>query len=308
MQTIYDMLIIGGGPAGYTAALYAVRAGLRALVLEKLCAGGQMALTERVDNYPAFEQGIDGFTLGEKMRQTAERFGAETTLAEVTALALDGRIKRAESTEGCFFGRTVVLATGAALRTLGLPREKELAGHGVHYCAACDGQRYRGKTAVVIGGGNSAVTDALTLSKLCEKVIVVHRRDRLRADRIYQAALSEAKNTALRCHAVPTALLGGERLTGIRLRDVRTDREEELACDGVFFRIGSIPATQLVQGQLTLDASGYVIADETTQTALSGVFAAGDVRTKAVRQIVTAVADGASAAHYAAEYLARRLL
>ena len=181
MEQIYDMIVIGGGPAGYTAALYAARAGLSVLVLEKLSAGGQMALTEQIDNYPGFESGIDGFTLGEKMQQSAERFGAVTELAEVYKASLSGKIKTLETSEGVFHGRTAVIATGASPRPLGVPGEEALVGKGVHYCAACDGAPYRGRTVAVVGGGNSAAADALTLSRIAKKVYLIHRRDSLRA-------------------------------------------------------------------------------------------------------------------------------
>ena len=177
MERIYDMVIIGGGPGGYTAALYGARAGLDVVVLERLSAGGQMALTAQIDNYPGFEEGIDGFTLGMKMQQGAERFGARTELAEVRAVKLEGSIKEVETSEGTFYGRTVVLATGASARKLGVSGEQELIGRGVNYCAACDGMFFKGKTVAVVGGGNTAAADALLLSRICEKVVVIHRRD-----------------------------------------------------------------------------------------------------------------------------------
>ena len=303
-MTLYDMLIIGGGPAGYTAALYAARAGLKALVLEKLSAGGQMALTAQIDNYPGFGEGIDGFELAEKMQEQAERFGAETEVAEVTALRLDGAVKGAETSEGTFYGKTVVIATGANPRELGVPGEKPLVGRGVHYCAACDGMFYKGKTVVVVGGGNSAAADAMLLSRVAKKVMIVHRRDTLRATKVYHEPLMNAANVEFRWNSTVSELLHDGRLTGVKLRDVNTGEEAALECDGVFVSVGRAPATALVQGQLALDPSGYIIADESTKTSLAGVFAVGDVRTKALRQVVTAVADGAVAVHYAEEYLA----
>ena len=301
----FDMIVIGGGPGGYTAALYAARAGLSVLVLERLSAGGQMALTHQIDNYPGFDNGIDGFELGQRMQNGAERFGAQTIYAEVISMDLNARPKVIETSEGSFYGRTVVFATGAEPRLLGVPMEKELTGRGVHYCAACDGMFYRGKTVVVVGGGNSAVGEALVLSRVAKEVILVHRRDTLRADKASIAALENAENVEFCWNSAVVELIHGDGVTGVRLRDVDSGVESVLQCDGVFVSVGRNPTTALVQGQLTLDDAGYVVADETTKASIHGVYAVGDVRTKAVRQIVTAVADGASAAHFAEEYLAR---
>ena len=304
MEQIYDMLIIGGGPAGYTAALYAARAGLSTLVLEKLSAGGQMAMTEQIENYPGFEDGIDGFTLGDKMQQSAERFGAATELAEVYKASLSGKVKALETSEGIFYGRTVSIAAGASPRSLGLPGEEALVGKGVHYCAACDGAFYRDKIVAVVGGGNSAAAEALTLSRIARHVYLIHRRDSLRAMKAYHQPLMDAPNVEFCWNSTVSALLYGERLTGLRLRNVQTGTEKELSCAGVFISVGRVPATKIFPDELELDESGYIIADESTRTKLPGVFAIGDVRTKALRQVVTAVADGAMAVHYAQEYLA----
>ncbi len=300
----YDMIIIGGGPGGYTAALYAARAGLKVVVLEKLSAGGQMALTTQIDNYPGFTDGIDGFQLGEQMQQQAERFGAETVLAEVTSVKLKGKEKEVVTTEGTFLGKTVVIATGADPKELGLPEEKSLVGRGVNYCAACDGMRYRGKTVVVIGGGNTAVADALQLSRIANKVILVHRRDQLRATQVYHAQLQRTPNIEFRWNSQIVELLHDSKLTGVKLCNVQTGEETVLDCDGVFVSIGRSPITGLFADQLSLDNAGYIIAGESTESSIPGVFAVGDVRTKVLRQVVTAVSDGAIAAHYAEEYLA----
>lgn len=304
MNKIYDMLIIGGGPAGYTAALYGARAGLSVLVIEKLSAGGQIALSPLVENYPGFEEGIDGYTLGEKMLAGAERFGAETLLAEVIGVSLAGEVKTVETTEGTILGRTVVLATGADAKSLGLPKEKELLGRGISHCAACDGMFYKGKTVAIVGGGNTAAADALQLSRICKKVILIHRRDTLRATKIYHQPLMDAENVEFRWNSSVTELLSDGRLTGLRVQNLKTGEESILECEGLFVSIGRSPNTDLVQGQLELDGAGYIVADESTRTSLPGVFAAGDVRTKELRQVITAAADGASAAHYAEAYLA----
>ena len=293
-----------GDQAWRQAALYAARAGLDTLVLEKLSAGGQMALTEEIDNYPGYEDGIDGFTLAEKMQRQAERFGAQTAYAQVERMELTAAPKALKTSEGTFYARTVILATGANPRELGLAGEEALVGRGVAYCAACDGMRYKGKTVAVVGGGNSAAGDALLLSRIAERVVLVHRRDQLRATKIYHEPLIQAENVEFRWNSTVTELLHEEKLTGIRLRDVQTGAESVLPCDGLFISVGRKPATELVKGQLELDAGGYVTADETTRTNLPGVYAVGDVRTKPLRQVVTAVADGAMAVHMAEEYLA----
>ena len=303
---LVDMAIIGGGPAGYTAALYAVRAGLDALVVEKLSAGGQMAQTHQVDNYPGFEEGVDGYELAEQMKRQAERFGAQSLYAEVVRVDLHADPKVIETSEGTILSKTVVIATGANPRKLGLPSEEALVGRGVAYCAACDGMFYRGKTVAVVGGGNSAAADALLLSRIAEKVILVHRRDTLRATKVYHEPLLRAENVAFRWNSVVDELLYEDKLTGLRLRNTVSGEAEIIQVDGVFISVGRKPATELVKDQLELDEGGYIIADETTVTSIPGVYAAGDVRKKPLRQIVTAVADGASAVHMAEEYLAGR--
>ena len=301
---IYDMIIVGGGPGGYTAALYAARAGLDTLVLEKLSAGGQMALTQQIDNYPGFEDSVDGFTLAEKMQAQAERFGARTEYAQVERLDLTASPKVLETSEGTFLGKTVVLATGADPRKLGVDHEEALVGRGVAYCAACDGMFYRGKTVVVVGGGNSAAADALLLSRIAKKVILVPRRDALRATKIYHEPLKQAENLEFRWNSAITGLLYGDRLTGVQLKNLNSGEVFNLDCDGLFISVGRTPATELVRGQLELDPGGYILAGETTETSIPGVFAVGDVRTKRLRQVVTAVSDGAVAVHMAEEYLA----
>lgn len=305
MDTVYDVLVLGGGPAGYTAALYAARAGLKTAVAERLSAGGQMALTGDIDNYPGFPDGVDGLTLGLAMQQGAKRFGAETLYAEVTAVELTGAVKILHTASGPLYAKAVIIATGADPRRLGLPQEAELTGEGVHYCAHCDGGFYKGRTVAVVGGGNSAVSDALYLSRLAERVIVVHRRDTLRASKIYHEPLMKAENVTFLWNSTVEALLtDGGRFDGL---SVKTEGGEpyRVDCDAVFVSIGRKPATAFLNGALPTDEQGYLLADESTRTPVDGVFAAGDVRQKTLRQVVTAVADGAVAATAAENYLHR---
>ena len=303
MEKIYDMIVVGGGPGGYTAALYAARAGMQVAVVEKLAAGGQMAQTHQVDNYPGFEDGIDGIDLADKMQDQAHRFGAETIYAQVEHLELEAVPKTVHTDQGDYFAKTVVIATGANPRKLGLPMEQEFTGRGVHYCAACDGMFYRGNTVVVVGGGNTAAADALALSRIAQKVYVVHRRDTLRATKLYHKPLLEAKNVEFLWNSAITALEGDGRLSGVVVKDLQNGQERFLEANGLFVSIGRVPATALVEGQLQLDQAGYIQAGENTESSLPGVYAVGDVRSKQVRQIVTAVADGAVAAHAAESYL-----
>ena len=294
-ERIYDMLIVGGGPGGYAAALYAARAGMSVAVLEKLAAGGQMAESPQIDNYPGLTDGIDGFSLGMQMQAHAEKFGAETHSTEVTGLNLTDKIKTVETDSGIFRGKTVVIATGATPKKLNIPGEAELTGRGVHYCAACDGMFYRNKVVAVVGGGNTAAADALLLSRIAQKVILIHRRDSLRASRVYHKPLMDAEKVEFHWNSA---------LTEIRPGEIVINGEENIPCDGVFVAIGRQPETELVKDVLHLDANGYVLAGESTATNIPGVYAVGDVRTKGLRQIITAAADGAVAVHQAEEYLA----
>ena len=303
MEKIYDMIIVGGGPGGYTAALYAARAGLDVLLVERLSAGGQMNLTGQIDNYPGFPEGVDGFQLSYNMQQQAERFGAKTRYAEVLELQLEGEVKSIRTNEGEYLAKSVVISTGANPRQLGVERENEMIGRGIGYCAHCDGGFYRGKTVAVVGGGNSAVAEALYLSRIAKKVILIHRRDSLRATHIYQKPLQEAGNIRFVWDSEVTELLGEEVLSGVKVRNLKSGEEQILELQGLFVSIGRKPATDLVKDQLTLDEAGYIMAGENTKTNIPGVYAVGDVRTKELRQIVTAVADGAMAAHVAEQEL-----
>ena len=306
VEHVYDMIIVGGGPAGYTTALYAARAGLDAVLLEKSAPGGQMGLTGEIDNYPGFEEGIDGFTLGLKMQKSAERFGAVTRYAEAISADFSGKIKKIQTAGGIFLGKTVVLAMGASPRNLGLTGEKELTGRGVHYCAHCDGRFYKNKRVLVVGGGNSAAADALYLSRLAAKVTVSHRRNALRAERAYREPLEKLPNVEFLWNSVVTAFLPEGKAVGARVKNLLSGVETDLAADGIFVSIGRKPATEFLRGTPATDKNGYLIADETARTTIDGVFAVGDIRTKAVRQIVTAVSDGATAVHFAEKHLAEK--
>lgn len=299
---IHDMIIIGGGPAGYTAALYGARAGLDTLIIERMSAGGQMAVTDTIDNYPGFDEGIDGFTLGMKMQAGAERFGAVTEYAEVVEVALGENPKRIVTTSGELFGKTVVIATGANPRELGIEGESELVGRGLHYCAHCDGRFYKNKVVAVVGGGNSAAEDALYLSHLAKKVYVIHRRDSLKATKIYHEPLMRAENVEFLWDSEVSELIVDGRVKGVIVEDLKSGDKQKIELDGLFIAIGRRPVTDLFT-ELERDAGGYIVADESTKTNVDGVFAVGDVRTKVLRQVVTAVGDGAVAAHFAEEFI-----
>ena len=303
MNMIYDIIILGGGPAGYTAALYACRAGFSTLVIEKMAAGGQMTLTSDIDNYPGFETGIDGFTLGMKMQQSAERFGAKTEFDEVLSVDFSDKIKKITTYSGEFLAKAVIIATGANPKELGLENEQSLTGRGIHYCAHCDGRFYKDKTVAVIGGGNSAVSDALYLSRVAKKVYLVHRRDTLKATQVYLKPLKDAENIEFLWNSTLCEVVFDNKVTGAKIKSTVTDNITEIEVDGVFISIGRKPATEFLKNILELDNNGYITADETTKTNIPGIFAVGDVRTKTLRQVVTAVSDGAVAVHFAEEYL-----
>lgn len=303
-ERLWDTAVVGAGPAGLTAALYCARAGFSTVMLEKLSPGGQMATTNEIENYPGFPGVTDGFELAERMRRQAESFGALQRSAEVLSLRLDGAEKVLVTKAGEIRARCVILAPGAAPRELGLPNEAALRGKGVSYCATCDGAFYRKKTVAVIGGGDTAAADAVFLSGLCEKVYLVHRRDKLRASGSYAKKLRK-ENVEIVWDSVVEEILENEkgRVSGVRLRNVKTGETRALELSGVFVAVGNIPATDFAKGAVPLDEAGYFTAGEDTQTGVPGVFAAGDCRRKPLRQIVTAAADGAVAAYAAEAYL-----
>lgn len=304
MENVRQLIIIGGGPAGYTAALYAARAGIDVMLIESTAPGGQMGLTDVIDNYPGFNDGVEGFDLSMRMQAGAERFGAKTVYATVTECELKSDIKTIHTTGGVYYAHSVIIATGASPRRLGAVGEDELISRGVHYCAHCDGGFYRGKRVAVIGGGNSAVADATYLSNLASEVILIHRRDTLRATKVYESVLRERKNIRLMTPYVLESITrggGGELLLTLHRTD--TELSEPLCVDGVFISIGREPVASIFAGELDMTPDGYIAAGEDTKTNIPGVFAAGDVRKKALYQIVTATADGAVSAHFAEEYL-----
>lgn len=317
MQTSeYDIIIIGGGPGGYAAALYAVRAGLRTLVLEMFSAGGQMAETDKIDNYPGFDSGIEGFDLAERMAKGAENFGAETVFAEVTSVDFSKTPKIIKTSDTVYSALAVVIATGAAPRRLDIEGEEMLRNRGVAYCASCDGMFYKDKPVAVIGSGNTAAGDALLLANICSKVYFVHRHDAPHAEQTYLEILKNTPNVEFFPNSETASFIyensdsntgtntsSGKNLKGIIINDTVSGASREILCDGVFVAVGRIPNTKLFANQLDLTAQGYITAEENTKTNIPGVFAAGDVRTKPVRQIITAAADGAVAAKFAEEYI-----
>lgn len=302
MDKIYDVIIIGGGPAGLCSALYCVRAGLKTLVFEKLSFGGQMCLASSIENYPAFEEGIDGFTLGLKMKNSAQKYGAEFLSKQVTSVELRGKLKYINCGDENFQTKCVIIATGASPRRLGLPKEDFLTGKGISYCASCDGMFFKDKTVAVVGGGNSALSEAVVLSKICKNVFIIHRNDYFTAARIYKDALNKCRNIKYCFNTIVTKFLYEDKLSAVMLENTNTGAVSKLFLDGVFICIGRTPETALFSNQLELK-NGYIVSDENCRTNLKGVFAAGDVRTKTFRQIVTALSDGANAAYFAEKYL-----
>lgn len=307
MSDIYDLAILGGGPAGITAAIYASRARLNTIWIDKNFApGGQITATYEVDNYPGMP-GISGMDLGEAFGEHARKLGLEPKREKLLSLEnISGDIKTIHTKKNEYQARTIILAFGAEHRKLDIPGEDDLGGLGVSYCATCDGAFYKDRTVVVVGGGNAAAEDAVFLSGLCKKVYLVHRRDELRADKAIQEKIFDCENIEMVWDSVPLEILGQDEVTGIKIRNVKTGEERELDTDGVFIAVGIVPNTTLLEAQLELDENGYICAGEEGITSAAGVFAAGDIRTKALRQVVTAVSDGANAVASAQKYLWRK--
>lgn len=297
-----DIAIIGAGPAGLTAALYAARGGASVRLLEELFSGGQIVKTHRVENYPGMSDGPDGYELAARFENHTTQFGVMPEYAGVTRIVLSDEKKEITLATGeTVEAKTVILAMGASPRALGIPGEKEFLNRGISYCATCDGAFFRGRTATVIGGGDTAISDALYLSNLCKKVYVVHRRDALRASAVLANAAKNTENIEFVWNSKPEAFLGEKSLAGIRLSNTKTGEISELETDAAFIAVGIVPRTELVREQLQLAPDGSIQADEHMETSVKGVFAAGDIRNTPLRQVVTACADGAVAATYAIE-------
>ncbi len=298
-----DIAIIGGGPAGLAAGLYAARGGAETVLFEEIFVGGQAANTVQIDNYPGFAEGIPGAELGARIEQQALRFGLKTQYGPVEKLELDGPVKRVFTSRDCQEARAVILCMGATPRKLGVPRESELEGKGVSYCATCDGAFFRNREVAVVGGGDTALADALYLARFASKVLLIHRRDKLRGSAALQKAVFAEPKIELCWNQTVTALHGDDVLSGLTLRHTQTAEETARGAAALFVAVGVDPRTALVAGKLPLSAGGQIITDPRMRTAINGVFAAGDVRETPLRQVVTAVADGAIAATQALELL-----
>lgn len=304
MSEIYDLAILGAGPAGITAAIYALRGKMNILWIdEKFATGGQITDTSEIDNYPGMP-GVTGMDLGEAMGEHARRIGAEPVREKVRSLEnLDQEIRTIRTKKHEYQARAVILALGAAHRKLMIPGEEELSGMGVSYCATCDGAFYKDRVVAVTGGGDVALEDAAFLARLCKKVYIIHRRDVFRGTKVLQDKIFRCENVEVIWDSVAEEILGESEVTGLRIRNIKTEEKRALDVDGVFVAVGMEPDTGIVKGMVKLDEAGYICAGEDCVTSIPGVFAAGDIRTKPLRQVVTAVADGACAASSAMKYL-----
>jgi thioredoxin reductase (NADPH) len=300
---MYDVIIVGAGPAGLTAGIYAARGGMSALVIESVFAGGQIAKAHIVENYPGFPEGIAGVDLGLKFKEQAERHGATIEVADVTGFDLEGDVKKVVTANKIYEAKTVVLAMGAKYRSLGLASEKKYLGAGVSYCATCDGAFFRGRDVAVIGGGDTALEDAMYLAGFANKIYVVHRRDELRAQKALQKAAMNNEKITFVWDSVVDSIVGEAVVSGVRVKNKKTDEITELAVSGVFIAVGTMPQSDDVKEIVATDESGYIIADQSQKTSVPGVFAAGDIVAKPLRQVVTAAADGAVAIYSAQAYL-----
>ena len=300
---VYDVVIAGGGPAGLTAALYSGRSKLQTLVLEKMAFGGQIVSTFSIENYPGFPDGISGADFSGAMEKQVKKFGVEFGLGEVKELNSEGKTWSVKTEEGDWKARTVVVATGLEARKLGIPGEAELVGRGVSYCATCDGPFFQDEEIAVVGGGDSAVDEALYLTRFARRVTLIHRRDALRAEKILQERALQNEKIAILWDTVVTRVLGESGVEELEIKNLKTLEARRLKARGVFFYIGLIPHTAFLKNVVDLDDQGYVLTDENMATSAPGIFAAGDVRRKLVRQVATAVGDGAVAAVAAERYI-----
>lgn len=299
----FDLVVIGGGPAGLTAALYASRALLSVLVLERYSAGGQMNLTDLIENYPGFPQGVQGLKLSELMHQQALHFGSQFKAAEVSGIRLEGNWKILETSEGEFGAKALIIATGADPKTLGIPGEDNFRGKGVSYCAICDGAFFQDVPVAVIGGGDTAVEEAIFLTKYASSVTILHRRDALRAEKIIQERAFKNPKINFLWDTVALEVLGNQQAAGLRVRNLKTKEETTLSAEGIFIFVGQEPNIKFLKRLVTTDQAGFIQTDQFMKTNVPGIFAAGDVRQTPLRQIATAVGDGAIAAFYAEKYL-----
>jgi len=302
-MNLYDVIIVGAGPAGLTAAIYAKRAMLNALLIEKnYMGGGQIVNTYEVDNYPGLP-GINGFDLGQKMSEHADKFEIEKVSTSVLSLDVTGDIKKVTTDDGTYEAKSLIIATGNSPAKLSVPGEEELTGMGVSYCATCDGAFFRGRETAVVGGGDVAVEDAIFLARGCKKVYIIHRRDEFRAAAVLQDELKSLENVEIVYDSVVTEIKGSDLVEAITVKNVKTGAETELSVNGIFLAVGNNPNGEFVPAEIETNEKGYILAGEDCVTNVPGVFAAGDIRAKKLRQVVTAVADGANAVYSVQEYL-----
>jgi thioredoxin reductase (NADPH) len=303
MSKEYDIIIIGGGPAGLSAGIYASRARLRTLLIEKGMFGGLIANAELVENYPGFPEGISGFDIGERMYQQASRFGLETISAEVTSVDPLKDIKTIITSEGNFSARAIIIASGAERKRLGVPGEEMFINRGVSYCATCDGALFKDRIVAVVGGGDSAIEEALFLTRFASKVIIVHRRNQLRASKMAQERALSNKKLEFLWDTIVEEIKGNNKVSELVVRNVKTGETSKIVVDGVFVYVGQIPNTSFLKGQIPLDKEGYILTDDRMGTQIKGVYAAGDIRKNSSRQVITAAGDGATAAISAEKFL-----